>query len=439
MNLPDWDVTHVDEASDHHRITARYRVQPTICPKCTSSRQLKRYGTVHQDIHDLPTLGKPSVINVIRQRYKCGECSAVFAQPLPDLHGHGTMTTRLVTWICRQALQRTFTSIAEDVGVTEGTVRNLFKDYMATLEKTHVFITPEVLGIDELYLLQEPRCILTNVQERCIIGLLPKRTKEMVSRYFATMPQKHVVKYVCMDMWSPYRESVRAMFPQAIIVIDKYHVLRLANVGLERIRKELRMGLTPAVRRGLMHDRFILLKRRKNLNVREDLILEVWLNQFPELKEAYDLKESFYDIWDTATDSSDAQLQYQEWRVGITPKLEPAFKDLTTALTNWNPEVFSYFDHRVTNAYTEALNGLAKMANRLGRGYSFDVIRAKMLFNDAPRKGVREQESLAYYLGPALMSTVDPNAEISYGTQITALTKRLSRETSHHESTTNYE
>jgi transposase len=439
MNLPDWDVTHVEETPDYHRITAHYRIPPTSCPKCHSSRSFKRYGTVQQDIHDLPTLARPSLINVVRQRYECVDCSAVFAQPLPDLHEHGTMTKRLVIWICRQALRRTFTSIAEDAGVTEGTVRNLFKDYMVTLEKHHVFITPEVLGIDELHLLREPRCILTNVKEHCIIGLLPKRTKDVVSRFLMTMPQKHVVKYVCMDMWSPYRDAARDAFPQATIVVDKYHVLRLANLGVERIRKDLRASLTPTVRRGLMHDRFILLKRRRHLDDREALLLDVWLNSFPELRDAYELKEEFYDIWDTAADSNEARVLYEIWISGLTAKIEPVFRDLKSALTNWNQEIFAYFDHRVTNAYTEALNGLAKMANRLGRGYSFDVIRAKMLFNDAPKKWVRERESLAYYFGPKFVANVDPNAEISYGTLIATLTRQLARETSDEESTTNYE
>ena len=54
-------------------------------------------------------------------------------------------------------------------------------------------------------------------------------------------------------------------------------------------------------------------------------------------------------------------------------------------MDNWQPEVFNYFTHKATNAYTESANGLAKIANRLGRGYSFDAIRAKVLFGQAKR------------------------------------------------------
>jgi hypothetical protein len=51
------------------------------------------------------------------------------------------------------------------------------------------------------------------------------------------------------------------------------------------------------------------------------------------------------------------------------------------------PDTFEiYVDRRITNAFTEAMNGLIKITNRNGRGYSFPVLRARMLLN---REAVR--------------------------------------------------
>jgi transposase len=55
-------------------------------------------------------------------------------------------------------------------------------------------------------------------------------------------------------------------------------------------------------------------------------------------------------------------------------------------MPNWYDEVFAYFEQPITNAYTEAVNGVAKAMNRMGRGYSFDVIRARMLYEPKARK-----------------------------------------------------
>jgi transposase len=48
-------------------------------------------------------------------------------------------------------------------------------------------------------------------------------------------------------------------------------------------------------------------------------------------------------------------------------------------MSNWHQPIFAYFDHGVSNAYTEALNGLIKTAQRNARGFSFEVLRAKVL------------------------------------------------------------
>ena len=60
-------------------------------------------------------------------------------------------------------------------------------------------------------------------------------------------------------------DAVQTVIPHAQIVIDKFHVVRMANDALERVRKSLRGQLTAKQRRGLMHDRFILLKRERDL------------------------------------------------------------------------------------------------------------------------------------------------------------------------------
>lgn len=62
------------------------------------------------------------------------------------------------------------------------------------------------------------------------------------------------------------------------------------------------------------------------------------------------------------------------------------FHELIRAVENWKPEIFAFFDHRgKTNAYTEAMNGLTRVVNRGGRGYSFAAIRAKALYGGKKR------------------------------------------------------
>lgn len=103
-----------------------------------------------------------------------------------------------------------------------------------------------------------------------------------------------------MDMWTPYRDAVQIVMPQAQVIIDKFHVVKMVNEALETVRKSIRESLTDRQRRTLMHDRYILLHRYSDLDESKRLILEAWTENFPELKAAYWLKESFFDIWTAA-------------------------------------------------------------------------------------------------------------------------------------------
>ncbi len=329
--------------------------------------------------------GKRVAVYVDVRRYRCRSCGKTFSPPLPQVDVKREMTARLVVWIERESLRRTFAGIAEEVGVDEKTVRNIFRFHVRHLAATVRIETPRWLGIDEIHILERPRCILSNLEQQSIVNVLPNRNMATVAGYLQQLPDRKRVHYVAMDMWNPYREAVRQLLPHATVIVDKFHVLRQANHALEVTRKAIRASLTPKQRRALMRDRFVLLKRRHDLTDQEALLLSDWAENFPTLKAAYELKESFFDIYRCEM-RQEALLAYAVWRQNIPAELAEAFRPLTTAVENWKDEIFSYFDHRLTNAYTESLNNLIRLINRVGRGYSFEALRAKILFTEGVQK-----------------------------------------------------
>ena len=158
-------------------------------------------------------------------------------EPLPDADEARAMTRRLMDWIGKQAVKRTFSSIAEEVGVVEGTIRLIFKDYVYVdaLERTIRFETPKWMGIDEIHLIR-PRCVITNIQNNTIVDMLINRNKDTVAKYLFKLPERNKVQYVAMDMWIPYRAAVEAVLPDARIVIDKFHVVRMVNDAMQKVK-----------------------------------------------------------------------------------------------------------------------------------------------------------------------------------------------------------
>lgn len=387
LNLPEYNILNVQESDDAYRIEVENIKPPLFCTQCGAKSNLYKHTKRVQLIMDLPMHGKRVGIEVHRLRYKCRECGQTFYEPLPSTDDKRGCTKRLIEYIEKQSLKRTFANIADEIGLDEKTIRNIFRDYVNRLEKNVHFQTPQWLGIDEIYIIR-PRCVITNIQDNTIIDILPDRNKPTVIAYLQSIPDSQRIRYVAMDMWRPYRDAVGLVLPQAQVVVDKFHVVKMANQALETVRKSVREGLTPKERRTLMHDRHILLKRQANLDIREQLILSSWAGTLKDLGLAYDLKEEFYRIWDTQN-RQEALYRLKQWRERIPEHLIFAFKDLLTALKNWHDEIFAYFDHPITNAYTECLNGLIRVMNRMGRGYSFDALRAKMLFTEGTQKAKR--------------------------------------------------
>lgn len=380
LNLRHLHPLKVDESEHDYHVRATTDVAPAACPHC-QSRQIIKHTPYEVLIRDLPVHGKRVGIYLDRQRYRCKSCGKTFTADIPEVDDRRNMTRRLVKWIGEQAVKRPFLHVAEECGVDRQTVTLIFSDYVGELEKKVRFEAPQMMGIDEIHIIRKPRCVIGNIERNTIVEMLPNRNKTTVAAYLTRLPGREKVRYVAMDMWTPYRDACQTVLPQATIVVDKFHVLRMANGAVEAVRKAHRASLTAPQRRGLMHDRFVMLKRPGDLTDREKLLLDGWTANYPLLDEAYRAKEAFYGFYECRT-KSDAHRYYQAWENSLSDRVAPAFKDITSAFRNWGPLILTYFDHRITNAFSESMNNLIRLMNRLGRGYSFDALRAKVLFTD---------------------------------------------------------
>jgi len=242
------------------------------------------------------------------------------------------------------------------------------------------FKYPRVLGIDDVYIGRTARCLLTDIEGRRAIELLPRRRIDVVYGFFHQVKGRERTEVITMDMHRPFHSAVIAAFPHAKIVIDTFHVQRYGNLAISRFLEEVRKLLNMSKRRLWLRDRFLLLKRYFNLSAEEKEKLKSWKSKWPELAEVYNLKEEFFMIWRVAKRET-AEKKYLDWKENMSPMSRRAFGEIITMIENWYDEIFNYFDHRYTNAFTESCNNLIKRMQSEGRGYDFDTLRAKILFS----------------------------------------------------------
>ena len=215
------------------------------------------------------------------------------------------------------------------------------------------------------------------------LEMLADRDKGTLTTWLHRHKERKHVEGLAIDMWRPYRDVAATIFPGVPVVIDKFHVVRMANYCMERVRIRVAKSRTKEVRRDWMRSKAILNKRQSTLTEKQAFNLAMWLDNEPELADAYRLKEAFYAIYEAK--KPQALAAYDAFKGDVPQALKADFKVLLTAMRNWRPEITAYFDHPISNAYTEALNGVAKTINRAGRGYSFEVLRARLLFGSKPR------------------------------------------------------
>ena len=86
--------------------------------------------------------------------------------------------------------------------------------------------------------------------------------------------------------------------------------------------------------------------------------------------------------------------RFAQWANAIPLWLQKTFGTITRTVDTWSDPVSAYWYNPITKAYTEAVNGVAKGMNRLRRGYSFDVLRARLLYNPKARAATAAKQSV---------------------------------------------
>ena len=228
------------------------------------------------------------------------------------------------------------------------------------------------------------RGVFTDIRLGRIIEMTEKRTKIEVISFLQQLPNSQNIKIVTIDMCTTYREAVFEVLPHARVVIDKFHVIKMAVAALENIRKQMNGTVSKRERSHLLHLRYLLLANYESLSEEQHLRLKVIFSDYPCFELPYLLKEELREMYKSKT-TADAIRLFELWKDHIPPEMTD-FVEISKTIYRWRKEIFSYFDCRVANATTESLNNLIKCIQRQARGYTFEVLRTKVLYGTKATK-----------------------------------------------------
>ncbi|THJ44976.1 transposase [Aeromonas veronii] len=348
---------------------------PISCFHCQST-SIARWGAREQLIKDFAPDGQLVSILVMVKRFRCSSCGKTFSQTLPLISEKRAMTERLVHWIEQQALCNPFTAIAERVGVTEGTIRNIFRDYVRCQESSRVVLPQSYLALGELFIEKKNRCVIFSAVNGRIIDVVDNSEIAITDALSAIGGNS--IRAITISMSEQQRKAVQATLPSKPLAINVTALLTLADQALERLRVHVRSTLTDKQKRMLAGDRLLLQKRRFELGDQDYELLDTLKDDYPSLFAGYQAKEGIYERLSSIDATQVMAGGPNAFQRLVAPNIRPFFDVVIEAIDSWWPQVLTYLSLPEIKTF-DLTPSLPKSAD-LGRKQSFEVVRAKLIF-----------------------------------------------------------
>ena len=212
--------------------------------------------------------------------------------------------------------------------------------------------------------------VVSDLDNRSLLEVIDSHKSDEIIEDLPAQPLavRENVKEVSVDLWGGFPKVIKEVFPNALIVIDRFHVMKLVNKALNQLRLSLEL-------KGLKN-RSLLLKNGQGLTEQEKLDLQKLLRTSPCLAIAYELKEEFREIYETSTTLKMGKRRLQKWLVSA----RYLFGQTAQTIEKHINEICHYFISRTTSGIMEGLNNKIKLILRQSYGFkNFERMREKLL------------------------------------------------------------
>jgi transposase len=350
-----------------------------VCPRCANKSD-SIYDHRIVKIHDNPIRATDVWLKIKKRRFYCGTCRKPFTEPVLGImkgKRHTERFRRSVLWASENFTD--LTRVRKHFRCSTWTVYRSLYDHLQLNIKRHLnYPWPKTVGIDEHFFsrakgFREFATVFVDYDHKRVRELALGRSGTELKQQVSEIAGRENVKNVVCDLSDPYKSFAKEFFPQAQIIADKFHVLRLLNPAINRHRKTITGDKrTNPVRK-------LLLRSGKTLQYFERAALYRWLNENPDLREIYHCKEALHGFYRIKSYRVAAKILTRMTDQMALSKL-PEIKTLRRTLMRWREQILNYFKNRITNARTEGFNNVAKLIQKRAYGVkSFKFYRLRYL------------------------------------------------------------
>ncbi|UUX33559.1 ISL3 family transposase [Fundicoccus culcitae] len=413
-------ITHEMKRNVHCKVLeGRLSYPLKACLNCgiinRSTKDMIKYGFDTSTITLTHINFQPILLKLKKQRYRCQHCSTT-----------STVTTSLVNKGCfiSNDIKRTIVMeltqvqsmklIAQHLFVSRHTVATQLKRVGSSLAAQKRYL-PEHLGIDEFKsvnsVTQSMSCILMDTHNHTLVDILPDRTQNALRDYFMrfTYESRQQVKTVTMDMYGPYYHFLQQIFPNAKMIIDRFHLVQLLNRTLNQERIRLMNDIRnrrPRDYRKLKQQWKLILKNRDDLEFttyQTHRLYDGLVTEKSMVNYLLNLDKRFEQVYHLVNDlkSDIAQHNYKAFERDLyeTRKYQLPRKVRTTIQTfiYYLPAIKNSLTYTLSNGIIEGTNNKIKNIKRSGYGYrNFSNLRYRILITQNLIKKDKEIRPLLF-------------------------------------------
>ena len=367
--LPGLEITGSEVRGNRIRFhCVKKRAGHEACPRCaTASASGYDRRTVRLRDEPLRNGGRVELL-VTKLRWYCRACRRPFTEPVPGVLPKQRYTQRFKRALLWAA--ETFTSlkaVRDTYSCSNGMIYRSVYEQLELRMRMYESPWPKAVGIDEHFFSRargEAKffTVFTDLRKGRVREAVAGKRGEEVKPKIAHIEGREGVEWVALDMCDAYRKLARETFPNARLVADKFHVLRLVSPALRRRRIEV-----TGDRRSLRIRR-LLLRNRPKLAYDDRQEVDRWLANYPELNEVYRLKEGIHEFY-RIKGYGRAQAAFERLLQAMRGSGLEEVARLRRTFVAWRNEILNYFRSGLTNATTEGFNRIASLVKNRGFGY----------------------------------------------------------------------
>jgi transposase len=355
---------------EERRLLLHVEPQPhkVCCPAC-GSRNVIRRGQQERWFRNLPVGADCTWLIATLPRVECRACGVVRQISLGMAEPRRSYTRSFARYVLELSQYMTIKDVAEHLGVSWDIVKDIQKRHLQKHYAKPALKDVRQIAIDEICIGRGYRflTLVLDLESGAILFVGQGKKAESLRPFWRRLrAAKAQIKAVAIDLSPAYQKAVRKHLPQATLVFDRFHVVKLLNHKLTQLRRQLfRQATNDLKKKVLKGTRWLLLKNPENLDPAkgEPGRLRAALRLNESLATAYYLKEDLRQIWEQLG-KFPARMKLLDWYHQAMDSGIRALQDFARTLLKHADGILAWYDYPISTGPLEGTNNKIKTLNR---------------------------------------------------------------------------